>query len=169
MDKSKLSPAKLAISGLLIGISVLGSYISLPMPGIGSTIAFDSLPGFFGALYLSPMLGAVIGAIGHLMTAIIHGFPQGIQSHMVVMIFMGIACASFGFLYSKQKIVAVIVAYMFNGPVTLFLASWIAYVMSMTPTLMFLFYMLILPLSLAALANILLAAGLYEAIGKRLR
>ncbi len=168
MTKSIFTPKRLAISGLLVGLGILGSYISVPMPGLGSTIAFDSLPGFFGALFLSPALGGLIGAIGHLMTALLHGFPQGLPSHMLVMVFMGIACASFGYFYPKQRILGVVVAFLINGPITLFLASWLTYVMKVTPTMMFLFYLLLLPLSIAALANILLAAGLFEAIGKRL-
>jgi len=135
MTKTAFTPKRLAISGLLVGISVLGSYISVPMPGLGSTIAFDSLPGFFGAVFLTPGLGGLIGAIGHLMTAVLHGFPQGIPSHMLVMVCMGIACASFGALYHKNRVLAVVVGYLINGPITLFLASWVVYVMGVTPTL----------------------------------
>lgn len=169
MTTSAFTTKKVAIGGLLVALSVLGSYISVPIPGLGSTIAFDSLPGFFGALYLSPALGALIGAIGHLVTALIHGFPQGLPNHILVMLFMGVACGAFGLIYHRQKILAIITALFINSPLTLFLASVLSFQLGMTPTMMFLFYLLVVPLSIVALANILFAAGLYEGIGRRIR
>lgn len=62
-------------------LSVVGSFIPFPSP-VG-TIAFDSFPGYLAALYFGILDGAVICGVGHLATAIVHGFPLGIW-HLLI-------------------------------------------------------------------------------------
>jgi uncharacterized membrane protein len=69
-------------------LSVIGSFIHLPGPI--QTVAFDSAPGFFAALYFGPMDGAAVSGIGHIATSIINGFPLGI---LHIPIALGLACA----------------------------------------------------------------------------
>lgn len=69
-------------------LSVIGSFIHLP--GQISTVAFDSAPGFFAALYFGPLDGAVVCGIGHLATSIINNFPLGILHFPIA---LGLACA----------------------------------------------------------------------------
>jgi len=69
-------------------LSVIGSFIHLPGPI--STVAFDSAPGFFAALYFGPLDGAAVCAIGHLATSIVNGFPLGILHFPIA---LGLACA----------------------------------------------------------------------------
>ena len=57
-------------------LSVVGSFIHLPSPV--PTVAFDSAPGFFVALFFGPLEGACVLGLGHLATAIVNGFPLGV-------------------------------------------------------------------------------------------
>jgi uncharacterized membrane protein len=57
-------------------LSVVGSFIHLPGPV--QTVAFDSAPGFFAALFFGPVDGAIVTGLGHLTSASINGFPLGV-------------------------------------------------------------------------------------------
>jgi hypothetical protein len=117
---------------LLIALSVVGSFIKIPSP-VG-TIAFDSLPGFVGAVLLGIWPGAVIGALGHLTTALSAGFPLTIPVHLLI---------------ARNKIIAILLAVIINAPLSLALLSplygW------------GFFYAMIIPLTIGSLLNLLLA------------
>src|SRR5665648_13939 len=73
----KTSPAiRTARLALFSALSVVGSFIKIPSP-VGS-LAFDSFPGFFVALFFGPAEGALVSGLGHLATAATSGFPLGI-------------------------------------------------------------------------------------------
>ena len=57
-------------------LSVVGSFIHLPSPV--PSVAFDSAPGFFVALFFGPLDGACVLGLGHMATAIVSGFPLGV-------------------------------------------------------------------------------------------
>lgn len=67
--------------GIFSALSVVGSFIPFPSP-IG-TIAFDSFPGYLAALYFGALDGAVVCAVGHLATSIVHSFPLGMW-HLLI-------------------------------------------------------------------------------------
>ena len=75
-------------------LSVIGSFIHPPSPI--QTVAFDSSPGFFAALYFGPLDGASVSGIGHVVTSIINGFPLGIL-HLPIAIGMAATGAAIGF------------------------------------------------------------------------
>lgn len=54
----------LILTALFVALSFVGANMKI----VGS-IAFDSMPGFLGALILGPLYGAAIGSIGHFLTA----------------------------------------------------------------------------------------------------
>ncbi len=70
--QNTLRVARIAI---FTALSVIGSFIT-PYPLI-PTIAFDSSPGFFAALYFGVLDGVLITGLGHIVTALINGFPLG--------------------------------------------------------------------------------------------
>jgi uncharacterized membrane protein len=74
-------------------MSVIGSFIHFPAPI--PTIAFDSSPGFFAALYFGVGDGALVSGIGHLVTSIVNGFPLGIL-HLPIALGLGVAGAAIG-------------------------------------------------------------------------
>lgn len=139
---------KITVIAVLIALCVLGALIKIPSPV--ATVAFDSLPGFVAAGLLTPVLGGVVGSIGHLISAIFSGFPLGVLSHVVIMCTMFITMFVYGLFYKKEKkIFAVIVGTLFNGPIGLIPFMFIINTG---------FYMaMVLPLTIAGFINILLA------------
>jgi uncharacterized membrane protein len=88
-------------------LSVVGSFIHLPGPV--QTVAFDSAPGFFAALYFGSLDGAAVSGIGHLATSIVNGFPLGVL-HLPIALGLGAAGAVIGFLNQRWNFVSGIVA-----------------------------------------------------------
>jgi hypothetical protein len=74
--------------------AVLG-YVKLPGPA--TSIALDSAPGYFSAGYFSPLIGGLVGSLGHLASAAVGGFPLG-WLHLVVAVQMFFWCGAFGFV-----------------------------------------------------------------------
>ena len=64
--------SKMVKISLLVALSVIGSMLKVPSPT--GTVAFDSLPGYFGAIVIGPKEGAIIAAFGHLASAATAGF-----------------------------------------------------------------------------------------------
>lgn len=88
-------------------LSVVGSFLHLPGPV--QTVAFDSAPGFFVALYFGPGDGAAVSGIGHLATSVVNGFPLGML-HLPIAVGLGAAGAAIGFLNKKWNVACGIVA-----------------------------------------------------------
>lgn len=86
---------RLARIAVFCALSVIGSFIHLPGPI--QTVAFDSAPGFFAALYFGPIDGAAVTGIGHIATAIINGFPLGIL-HFPIALGLALAGAVIGWI-----------------------------------------------------------------------
>lgn len=89
------------------------------IPGPAGSIALDSAPAFFAALYFSPRVGALVGFIGHICSAATAGFPFG-GLHVYVAIEMFAWVLIFGYLSSFKKTIpfiglAGIIAIILNG------------------------------------------------------
>jgi uncharacterized protein (TIGR00454 family) len=67
---------RLARISTLSALSVIGSFIHPPSPI--QTVAFDSSPGFFAALYFGALDGSLVSGFGHIISSIVNGFPLGI-------------------------------------------------------------------------------------------
>ena len=89
--------ARIAVFTALSGI---GSLIQTPSPI--PTVAFDSSPGFFAALYFGVLDGALVSGIGHIVTAIIHGFPLGFY-HLPIALGMALAGGAIGLVNRLNK------------------------------------------------------------------
>ncbi|WP_456278486.1 ECF transporter S component [Bacillus sp. AK128] len=72
---------------VFFALSVVGAAIKIPL-GI-SSIALDSAPALLAAILLGPISGAVIGTIGHLISAYIGGLPLG-PFHLLIALEMGV-------------------------------------------------------------------------------
>lgn len=165
MTKNKLRI--ITTSGLLIALSAIGSMIKIYAP-LG-TIAFDSMPGYFAALFISPTAGAVVIALGHLLTSLTSGFPMTIPMHLLLMGIMAIIAYIFGLLERKSNgIIASIVAIILNGPVATLISAFVASLLSLPFSGMPMFLALVIPLTLAGAANIILAYLVNKIINKRI-
>ncbi|NEU05155.1 ECF transporter S component [Clostridium senegalense] len=153
---------KLVTMALFIALSFIGANIKFP----GTTIAFDSMPAFLASMILGPIYGAVIGFIGHLITAATSGFPLTIIVHLIVAINMAITMIGVGYTYkwfSKgnlkfRDIVVILVGVVLNAPISTVMLIPVAGkgILAMIP-----------PLAVAALGNILLALILEKVLPKK--
>ncbi|MGO1368732.1 MAG: ECF transporter S component [Senegalia sp. (in: firmicutes)] len=164
--QSKITTSKLTYSGLLIALSFVGAMIKYP----GTTIALDSMPGFFASIFLGPIYGAVVASLGHFLSALTSGFPLSLPMHLEVMILMGFTAFIFGKIYTKGfKVFANIVAIILNGPVSAFIAGVFASLLALPFAGMPLFIAIVIPLTLASILNIVVASVLFETIKKKER
>lgn len=157
MDTKKLT--KMA---LLIALSVLGSYITIFM-----SVALDSLPGFFAALALGAGAGGMVGALGHFMTALVHGFPLGLPTHFLLMALMYLACFFLGYFYKKSTLLALVGSLFINWILALVMSSLLTYYLGIMPGPFTLVPIMLVPLLLGTLFNLLPAFFLYIALEKR--
>ncbi len=152
---------KICIGGMLIALSVLFANVK-----IFGTIALDAMPAFLGSLLFGGTFGGIVGAVGHIATATTSGFPFGVLIHMIIAVTMFISVYSFaftknffnnrGFNTAISLFVSSVVGFLFNAPITLLVLSLIlgkAFFVSM-----------IVPLSIGAIANIVLCDIVYVAI-----
>lgn len=159
------SIAKLTYCGMLIGLSAIGALIK-----ISGSIAFDSMPGFFAALFLGPLEGAIVAGLGHLLTALTSGFPLTLPMHLFVFIEMALFAYLFGVIYRKSGgIIASIVAIALNGPVSALIVVPLSIILRLPLNGWSLFSVIILPLTLASVANVLLALLVFKILNKRTR
>lgn len=150
---------KLTLTGMLLALCVVGSMVKI----MGS-IALDSLPAFIGTVILGPEIGFFLGALGHLITAVLSGFPLTLPVHLITAGLMGLCMYSYG--YARKKVTkryflnrwsSMLIAYVINVPLSLFL---------LYPLLGQVTYLLFIPLSIGALVNIMLAEILLSLLEK---
>ena len=151
-----MNTKRIVLLSLFIALSAVLSNIKIVY-----SIAFDSLPAFLAAMLISPIAGGIVGALGHLLTAITSGFPFTVPVHLFIAIQMLVIVWIFGVLFKKMnQYIAMIVAVILNGPVaTLLSGLLIAYLNhSFTvKTISSFFILMVVPLTLASAANIVLA------------
>lgn len=83
---TKVSSGRLiAEIAIFSALSAIGALIPIPSP-VGS-IALDSFPGYFMAIWRGIIGGATVCAIGHLLSAFRAGFPLGFL-HLAITILM---------------------------------------------------------------------------------
>ncbi len=156
---------KLVYMAMFIALSFIGSLIK-----IQGSIALDSLSAFFASLFLGPVLGAAVGALGHLLTAFTSGFPLTLPIHIIIMIEMAIVVYLFGLIYERgSEIFAVIIAIILNGIGAVLILAPITSIMGLPLNGRAFIYAMVLPLTLASGLNIILAYILFKIIGKVLR
>ena len=144
-------------------LSVIGSFIT-PYPLI-PTIAFDSSPGFFAALYFGVLDGVLITGLGHIVTALINGFPLG-PLHYIIAFGMALAGGAMGLLNKTNKkwgfIPAAIAAVTINTVLSVIMVPTMGWTSTIT-------YVTV-PLLIAASLNAVLATIIYVGIrARRLR
>ncbi|MDR1798011.1 MAG: ECF transporter S component [Clostridiales Family XIII bacterium] len=122
---------KTLISFILAAFFIAMSYVLANISFFGTSIALDSLPAFLAALILGVRYGAAVGALGHMFTALLHGFPYTLPVHLLTALMMAVCMLAFGFVYGKLAsrsvtlacIVSGAVAVLINGPVAVLVLS----------------------------------------------
>lgn len=160
MFNSKKVPRTYLVARITVfaALSVVGSFIQLPSPV--STVALDSAPGFFATLYFGPLDGFCVFGLGHLSTAIVHGFPLGFL-HLPIALGLAVAGAAVGTVNRKWNVFPAVATGIAINTALVVLAIP---VMGMAATLAF------APLLfLAACINGAIGAVLYVSVRRRLR
>lgn len=161
---TKVTTTKLTYSGVLIALSFIGAMIKYP----GTTIALDSMPGFFAAIFLGPVYGAIVAAMGHFLTALTSGFPLTLPMHLEVMLLMALTAFIFGKIYLRGfKKLANIVAIIFNGPISAAVAGALASILALPFKGNALFLAMVIPLTIASIVNIVAASILFEILNRK--
>ncbi len=149
---------QIARISVFCALSVVGSFIHLPGPV--QTVAFDSAPGFFAALYFGSIDGAAVFGIGHIITSFVNGFPLGIL-HIPIAIGLGFAGAATGFVNRRFNAIFAAIVGIFVNTVLILIAvpalGW-AGTISFLPFLFF-----------AAVANAGVGTVAYYGVKRRLR
>lgn len=153
---------RITYMGVLIALSFIGSFLK-----VQGSIAFDSMPAFLGALLISPQSGAIIGIIGHFLTAATSGFALTLPIHIAVAAEMGIFTFVFGKIYKFNRVLATAVLILLNSVGGALIAAGLTYILGMENAGMAFFMIVIGPLFLASLANAVLAVVVYEFIARR--
>ncbi len=139
--KKKISGKTIAIIAIFIALSAVGALIKIPSP-IGS-IGLDSCPGYFCALAFGGGVGAVVIAIGHLLSAAVVGFPLSLPVHLIIAVLMAVWALVFRLIARKVKKIgltlAIIIVSLLNSVVTGLLlipiGGWTLYVANIIPLL----------------------------------
>lgn len=162
---SRSNAIRLTYCGMLIGLSAVGAMIK-----VSGSIAFDSMPGFFAALFLGPWSGVVVAGLGHLLTALTSGFPLTVPMHLLLAVVMGLFAYIFGAFYRKRGgTIASIIAITLNGPISALIVVPTSIILGLPLNGWALFSVVILPLTLASAANVLLALLVFKILNKRIR
>ncbi|MFB5661786.1 ECF transporter S component [Alteribacillus sp. HJP-4] len=90
-----------ALFAIFSALSVVGASIKIPA-GLTS-LALDSAPALVAAALINPFFGAGIAFAGHLLSALLGGFPLG-PFHLIISIEMFLLILLFGSVYQKGAI-----------------------------------------------------------------
>jgi len=155
LRKSALSVKRVAIMAVFIALSAVGALIKIPSP-VG-TIGLDSAPGFFSAIAFGSVEGAVIIALGHMLTAAVTGFPLTIPIHIFIALQMALWALSFRWVNKKLGLIAAVIAgIVLNGVVssfTMMLMGGFGAVLGVMPFLI-----------IGSAINLIIAAAAYRVI-----
>ncbi|MDL2211288.1 ECF transporter S component [Erysipelotrichaceae bacterium OttesenSCG-928-M19] len=141
----------IAVIGLLVALSFVLGLVKIP----GTSIALDSAPAFLAVFIFKDYKGAVIGALGHLLSAAGVGFmPLGVPIHLMTAAIMFIMLYLAAILAKKFNVaVGMGVIFLINA----FIAPLVVFVVQ--PFSVEVYSGLIIMLAPATIANLLIAVA----------
>ncbi len=151
----KLTVKSMVLCAMFIALSAIGAFIK----PFGNSIAFDSFPAFLAASMFGPFFGAIVGALGHLISAAVSGFPLSAPIHLLIAVEMAVVMLAYGFVARRLGLIlAAVVGTILNGVVTT--AVFIP-IMGMP-----FFLTMVGPLTMVSAINIVLAVAVQIALQK---
>lgn len=131
-----MSIKKLSVLALFIALSIVGSFIKIP--AIVGSVALDLFPALIAAAYLGRSSGAIVACFGHLISALIAGFPLG-PVHIIVAIEMAIIVLVFAYIYNKGKRILagifVVISNAIFAPLPMLILFSVAFYITLIPSL----------------------------------
>lgn len=91
---------KVTMISMLIALTAIGAAIKIP--AIIGSVALDSFPALLAAALLGGPAGAVVGGLGHLLSALIGGMPLG-PMHALIAMEMALLAWVFSLFYKHGK------------------------------------------------------------------
>lgn len=85
---------------MFTALSAVGAAIKIP--AVVGSVALDVFPSLLAAALLGSGPGAIVAAFGHLLSAVLGGFPLG-PSHFFIAVEMAVLVWLFGILYKNGK------------------------------------------------------------------
>lgn len=141
-----------------MALSGAGAFVKIPSPV--SSIGLDAAPGYLAAFAFGPGPGALVAAAGHLLSALLTGFPLTLPFHLLVALTMAGAGGAAGWLRRRIGLPAAVVgAVLLNGVAAPWLLSFVPNPMGRA-----LFAALVGYLSVAAAINAVIAAVVERAL-----
>ncbi|XJS10947.1 ECF transporter S component [Aerococcaceae bacterium WGS1372] len=148
---------QLVLVSFLIALTIIGGHVK-----VFGSIALDLAPSMVGTLLLNPVLGMFLAFSGHLISALIAGFPLTLPVHLIISVMMSLTMFVYGKIRvhntNKKTIIILsdIVAFVFNvfiAQLPLIPLLGLPILASLTPAL-----------ALASILNIITAELVYHAI-----
>jgi hypothetical protein len=91
---------KISIFALFIALSAVGAYIKIP--AVVGSVALDSFPSLIAGVLLGGISGGIVACLGHLLSALIVGFPLG-PFHFIIGMEMFFLVYFFSLVYRSGK------------------------------------------------------------------
>lgn len=127
---------KISITALFVSLSVVGAYIKIPAPI--ASVALDIFPALIAGVLVDRKAGALVGGLGHLVSAFFGGVPLGIF-HLLVGLEMAVIVWLFATMYRDRPALASVLFVFLNGIVAsipfIFILSFEFY-LAITPSLL---------------------------------
>jgi uncharacterized membrane protein len=137
MGNVKMKSKTVILLALFSALSAVGAGIKIP--AIVGSVALDVFPALLAAALLGSGAGAIVGALGHLLSALIAGFPLG-PMHALIAVEMALLVYIFGVLYKKNKKVIAstlfILANAFAAPLPFIFLMSTAFYVALLPSLL---------------------------------
>ena len=151
------TPRRVARISIFIALSAVGALTKIPSPT--GTVALDSSIGYFAAATFGYREGALIAAIGHLLSSFTTGFPLGLPVHLYIAAQMAVWVIIYRYCTVRIHVIAgIIVGTLLNGFGSAYLmVPFGGYGLAAA---------LVLPLTIGSLANIVIASMAYSIVKK---
>jgi uncharacterized membrane protein len=155
--KAFWSSKRIARMAIFISMSAVGAMIKVPSPT--GTVALDAAFAYFSAIAFGWKEGAIVAALGHMLTALSTGFPLSLPMHLFIAVQMSVYVSVFEVISKKIHLwVGAIAAVILNGPVSSILVFPIGGIgLSLA---------LLVPLTVGSIINVFIAVTAYLIINK---
>jgi uncharacterized membrane protein len=98
--KNRMNGKIMSLLAMFTALSVVGA--SIKIPAIVGSVALDVFPALLAAALINSRGGAMVAAFGHLISALLVGFPLG-PMHFLIAVEMALLVWFFGILNKNNK------------------------------------------------------------------
>lgn len=137
MANVKMISRKLSWLALFIALSAVGA--SIKVPAIVGSVAFDAFPALLAGAILGGGAGVTVGLLGHLLSALLSGFPLG-PLHILIGLEMAALVYMFTVLFKNNHRVSAGILFIlgntFAAPLPFIFLMDMGFYLAMVPSLL---------------------------------